>query len=207
MILNRLNAIIIGVLLLLLVGLSVFCVKLSRKVDSLTSYKSLYEAFVTENKVWKGEDGLWKNNTKTIEVTKDNLGDVKELENLHKEFDGLKKSIKNLENYMSVTSSTTITKTIKVKDTIIYNDKDSSKTFVKHFAYKDKWQSDSVAIVGDSARFFHSNRDSLVIVGYWDRKWFLGKKRYFTEVKSYNPNTKIDYQRSIKIKRKKSLFF
>ncbi len=207
MILNRLNAIIIGVLLLLLVGLSIFCVRLSRKVDSLTSYKPLYEASVTENKVWKGKDSLWVNNTKTIEVTKDNLGDIKELQNLPKEFEGLKKSIKNLENYMSVNSSTTITKTIKVKDTIIYNAKDSSKTFVKHFAYKDKWQRDSVAIVGDSARFFHSNRDSLAVVGYWDRTWFLGKKSYFTEIKSYNPNTKIDYQRSIKVKRKKSLLF
>jgi hypothetical protein len=207
MIFNRLNIIIIGVLLLVLVGLSIFCYTLSRKVDSLSSYKSLYEASVTENKVWKGEDGLWKNNTKTIEVTKDNLGDVKELENLHKEFSGLKKSIKNLENYMSVNSSTTITQTIKIKDTIIYNAKDSSRIFLKHFTYKDKWQSDSVAIIGDSARFFHNSRDSLAVVGYWDRKWFLGKKSYFTEIKSYNPNTKIDYQRSIKVKSKKKFLF
>jgi hypothetical protein len=207
MIFNRLNLIIFGVLAILIAFLIADVIILQRKVSSLKSYESLYNAQVTGNKVWKAKDGLWSNNTSTIEITKDNLENVQELKDLSSQFEGLKKSLKNLENYMSVNSSTTIERTIKVKDTIIYNKKDSSKTLVRHFSYKDKWQKDSVAIIGDSAQFFHTNKDSLSIVGYWDRSWFLGKKKYFTEIKSYNPNTKIDYQRSIKVsKRKRGLF-
>jgi hypothetical protein len=180
---------------------------LNKKIASLDSYKSLYETANKENKQWKDKSGLWHNKTETAVVTKDNLENIKELQDIASEINGLKKNLKNLESYINVNSSTTIESTIKIKDTTIYNIKDSSVTKLKHFTYKDKWQRDSVAIIGDSARFFHESNDSLAIVGFWERKWFLGKKTYFTEIKSYNPNTKINYQRSIKVnKRKKGLF-
>ena len=202
---NRLNAIIIGVLLFAILLCMGYVMYLHKQIESMSTYKSLYAASVAENKVWQDKVGLWRNRAETAEITKDNLDKIKDLATLASEFDGLKKNLKNLENYINVSTTTTIHKTIKLRDTTIYSTIDSIPVDGRYFAYKDKWESDSVGIKGDSATFIHSTKDSLEIVVYYKRSWVLGKKKYETEIKSLNPSTKVTYQKSLKVKRRRSL--
>lgn len=202
---TRLRLIIYGIVLLVLIGMGLYIKSLHSKIADLDSYKSLYETANKENKIFKSKDSTWRNRTEVATVTKSELDHVKELQNLHKEFEGIKRSLKNLENYQEVSSSTTIYKTVKLKDTTIYT-KNNVAVEGKVFEYKDKWESISGTIVSDSIQWNIAHKDSLKVVQYWDRSWFLGKKKYFTEIKSGNPNTIVDYQRSIKATRKKGLF-
>ncbi len=178
---------------------------LNNELNKANSYKTLYESSNKEAIIWKDESGKWRSKAEAIEVTNSELKNVKELEYLSEEFEGIKKSLKNLENYNKIGSTTTIDKTIKLKDTIIYTI-DNQIIKASTFQYNDKWDNISGIIVSDSIQWKVFHKDSLEVVQYWDRTWFLGKKKYFTEIKSANPNTKIDYQKSIKSKRKKGLF-
>ena len=202
---TRLRLIIYGIILLLFIGMGVYIKILHGKVADLDSYKSLYETANKENKVFRHKDSTWRNRTEVATVTKSELQHVKELQELHREFDGIKKSLRNLENFTQTSQITTIHKTVKLKDTTIVS-VDSVRIHATTFKYVDKWESISGVIVSDSIQWNISHKDSLKVVQYWDRKWFLGKKKYFTEIKSENPNTIVDYQRSIRAERKRGLF-
>lgn len=204
MIINRLNVIILAILLAVGIYMLSYILFLKSKVDSLESYRSMYELASKENEIFKDEAGKWRNRAENAEVTLDNLKDLKELKRLSSEFEGVKKSLKNLENYISVSSTTNIEQTIKLKDSIVY--KDSVAYNLPSFTYNDQWTIVSGVIDSGDVKLKVSNKDSLEVVQYWDRKWFLGKKKYFTEIKSHNPNTKIDYQKNIKVKRRRGLF-
>ena len=204
MIINRLNVIILAILLAIGIYMLSYILFLKSKVDSLESYRSMYELASKENEIFKDEAGKWRNRAENAEVTLDNLKDLKELKRLSSEFEGVKKSLKNLENYISVSSTTNIEQTIKLKDSIVY--KDSVAYNLPSFTYNDQWTIVSGVIDSGDVKLKVSNIDSLEVVQYWDRKWFLGKKKYFTEIKSHNPNTKIDYQKNIKVKRRRGLF-
>jgi len=205
MISNRLNLIIIGVMAIILAGLSIEVFTLRRQNANLKSYESLYNVSNQENKIFRFKDSTWHNVSQVAVVSKSELTNVKELQNLHNEFDGIKRSLKNLENYTKLSEVTTIHKTVRLKDTVIYLP-DSSKQTVKTFTYKDKFETIKEIISSDTVIMDIQHRDSLEVVQYWDRKWFLGKKKYYTEIKSANPNTVVDYQRSIKTERKRGLF-
>ena len=193
-------------ILLFIVFMSIISIFiLNRKLNNANSYKTLYESSNKEAITWKDESGKWRSKAEAVEVTNSELKNVKELEYLSEEFEGIKNSLKNLENYNKIGSITTIDKTIKLKDTTIYTI-DNQVIKASTFQYNDKWDNISGIIVSDSIQWKVFHKDSLEVVQYWDRTWFLGKKKYFTEIKSANPNTKIDYQKSIKSKRKKGLF-
>ena len=199
------NLIMIGIVVLVLLFLGFYIGYLQNKLENANSYKGMYESVYKEAEVWKDESGKWRSKAENVEVTASELANVKELQNLHKEFDGIKKSLKNLENFTGVGTNTTIDKTIKLKDTTIYT-VNGKPIKASTFKYKNKWDSIDGIIVADSIQWKINHRDSLEIVQFWDRSWFLGKKKYSTEIKSANPDTKIDYQKAIKTKRKKGLF-
>lgn len=184
-ILDIIIGIVIGILFL-------YCFYLYKKAENLTSYKSLYEVENKQNKIYRDKDSTWRNKSQDVIVSKSQLDQVKELQNLHKEFDGVKKSLSNLENYTKLSEVTTINKTIYIIDS--------------SFIYSDKYDTIKGIIKNGKVNLTDIHRDSLIIVQYWDRAWFLGKKKYYTDIKSTNPNTKIDYQKNIKTERKKGLF-
>lgn len=189
--------------LLLLSGVGLHL--LYRKLDKANSYKAAYESVYKQAETWKDESGKWRSKAEAIEVTNSELINIKEFEKLREDYKDIKKSLKNLENYNKIGSTTIINNTTHIKDTIFFG-KDSTATKASVFSYKNKFENIYGVIKGDSIDWTIEHRDSLEIVQYWDRTWFLAKKKYFTEIKSANPNTKIDYQKSIKSKRKKGLF-
>ena len=179
--------------MLLILSMGIYIKILQGKVTNSQSYKSLYEANYKENQIYKAKDSTWHNKTQDIQVTSSQLDQVKELQNLHAEFSGIKKSLANLENYTKTSEVTTIHKTV-------YITKDST------FSYESKYDTIKGTIKDGRVNLTDIHRDSLIVVQYWDRTWFLGKKKYITEIKSSNPNTIVDYQRSIKTERKRGLF-
>jgi hypothetical protein len=191
-------------IIFLLLVIFVLFAKLREVSQSNTSLKNYNNIKEKEVKVWQDNYGYWRSKAEASEITKDNLKDLEELKNLSKDFEGVKKSLRNLENYIATSTSTTINKTINLKDTTIY--RDSIAYNLPSFRYDDKWTTINGLIENGKVDVMVSSRDSLDIVQYWDRKWFLGRKKYFTEVKSFNPNTKVDYQKNIKVKRKRGLF-
>lgn len=194
---------ILIVLLFLIGGVSIWYYK--NKADNLESFQSIYQAGQQPNKVWQSKDSSWHNQVQNAEVSSSELKYVKELQGIHAEFDGVHKSLNNLENYQKIASVTTIHKTIHEKDTLIYR-ADSSVIKGKTFSYSDKYTSIKEMIGEDSSWIDIQSKDSLEIAQYWDRSWFLGKKKYQTEIESTNPNTEVVYQQDIKVKRKKGLF-
>ena len=191
-------------LIIVIIFLLLLFKHLTKLYNDRDDYKSMYESSLKENKVWKDETNHWRNRSENIEITKENLDQLKDLQNLSKEFEGVKKNLKNLENYIEVSSTTNIHKTVKIKDTTIYINNIAHKE--QYFDYKDKYDTITCIIDSGKATFDIKSSTSLEEVQYWDRKWFLGKKKYFTEIKSLNPNTKIIRQKDIKVKRKKGLF-
>lgn len=202
---TRLRLIIYGIVAIIFIIMATKLYFMGNKIDDLSSYKSLYETAYRENKVFQHKDSTWHNRTEVATVIKSELQHVKELQELHREFDGIKKSLQNLENFTQTSQITTIHKTVKLKDTTIVS-VDSIRIHATTFKYVDKWESISGIIISDSIQWDIAHKDSLKIVQYWDRKWFLGKKKYLTEIRSENPNTIVDYQRSIRAERKRGLF-
>lgn len=196
------------VVLIFMLILSICCFviwHLWNKNNDLNSYKSLYETSNTENKIWKSKDSSWHNVAVVTEVSKSELGNIKELQNIRNEFEGIKKSLNNIESYSKISEITTIHKNIKLRDTMVYN-VDNIKIDASAFLYQDKFDTIKGIIKNNRIIFDIKHRDSLAILQLWDRKWFLGKKTKMLDIKSVNPNTIVDYQKKIEVKRQKGLF-
>ncbi len=188
---TRLRLIIYALVLLLIIGMGIYIHLLHTKIDNVNSYKSLYEVEHSQNLIFKAKDSTWHNRTEVAVVSKSELKYVQELQNLHKEFEGVKKNLKNLESYTQLSQVTTINKTIHIKDSV--------------FTYTTKFDTIRGRISNDSVSLISKHYDKLKVVQYWERKWFLGKKTWDVEIKSDNPNTIITYQKSIMSKKKKNL--
>ncbi len=165
-------------------------------------YKSLYETTYSENKVWRFKDSTWHNRSDVVEISKSDLRNIKELSNLPGQIEGLKNNLRNLEFYSKSSQFTTIHKTIKLKDSVIY-DIDSIPIYVKDFEYQDKYDSITGLISKDNIKLDIYHKDVIENVLYFTRRWFLGRKKYSQEMISENPNTVIVYQKSIKAKRRR----
>ena len=126
---------------------------------------------------------------------------IQELRGLRGDFTELKKNLKNLQSSTS-TSTRTITnfRTVVRDSFLIHENFDTIPISI--FRYEDDWTLCKGQYDGDTVYVECNNIDSLHIVGYYKRSWFLGKKRYFTEVISKNPNTSIIYNRSIVVRKK-----
>ncbi len=151
------------------------------------------------------DSGRSHSKVNVIEVPKGNLTDVKQLEDLTDEVKGLRKNLTNLENYITISSQTIIHKTTYLRDTVYFTS-DSVLHHTKTFSQEDKFDTLRVVIKGDSAEWYRSHTDSLASALYWDRKWFLGRKKYKNEIINFNPMSKIIYQSVVKAARKRGLF-
>lgn len=109
-----------------------------------------------------------------------------------KEFDGLKRNYRNLENLLQASLRVTSQLSLDVKN-------DSS------FNYQDEYRHLIGRITHDSTGYIvHVTDTSVVpidIVIYWKRKWFLGKKTYKAEAVSKNKSAKIVGLETIQIRK------
>lgn len=133
----------------------------------------------------------------------------KELKNSYKELYKLLKTLKG-DKVESVTTTNTETNSFfkeKVRDSIVYRDRDTLQVKVIH--YNDSWTKFDGVLIKDSLSVKIQNRDSLLVVTSIEKKKFLGIKmpiwlsgyrRRTQQVLSKNPNTKVENVQFITIK-------
>lgn len=124
------------------------------------------------------------------------LASTKELEYL-KQFEGLKKNLKNLENAVNANISITSKVDGKLSDSTFtkIEGKDTITIVGKSFKLSDEFRKLDIAIVGSDITVHEDMLVPLSLVTYWERKRILGlkigKKLYVTEATSPNPHVKI----------------
>lgn len=111
------------------------------------------------------------------------------------QFQGLKKSMKNLEtayNIQMEASDSLQTKLDKFQSFYINSTGDTIVFQGMKFAYQDEYTILSAQQVSlDSVRVKYSVKVPVSGALFWDRKWFLGKKHYKAEITSENPHVTI----------------
>ena len=151
-----------------------------------------------EVKVSQDSEGRWRATAQAMAVNGSTIKALSRNENihyskLHKDFEGLRKSLKNLENHTSTHTETIVPVETFIHDTV-YIEKDGTEVAAKKIYWKDDigYNSFRGSLV-DSVLFGEIQiKDSLEIVVFWKRKHkIIGKKIYHTEVISKNPSTKI----------------
>ncbi len=190
--LNRLHLILYVILLFIILGLFVAFKIMSDKLSRAEGFKDLYESEQKVSKQWKDEANHWHSKSESVQISVDDMQNIKELSDLPVYVSGLKKSLKNLTNFNNITTETIIHKNIYLKDS--------------SYVIATKYDTISETTKGDSAQITIKIGVPLEIIQYWDRSWFLAKKHYQNEVISDNTDTKITFNKSIIAKRKKGLF-
>lgn len=190
MIKEKINAILLFMLIVVLGLVGLYITILHKRLSDKEQYESLYKVSESKIKIFQASDSTWHTVTNTITATDPKV--MAQLSGISGSFEGLKKSLRNLENYTAINAVTTIHKTVYIKDSA--------------FASATKYDSISGFIHDDSVTIIDKHQIDLEIVEYWDKSWFLGKKKYKTEIKSLDPNTKVIYSQAIRKERKRGLF-
>ncbi len=166
----------------------------SKSQDSVRVYRNVHGRLVSKT------NSLVLENKTIKQLVKD--GNLSFL----KEFDGLKKNYKNLEYAFHSLSKSVDSIHIHLNDSIINyidNKGDTIKFIAKNWKKQDKWSKfEYREVTPDSAILKYEVNVPLDGVLYWKRKWFLGKKHYFSEMTSENPHVKIPELLELKVGRK-----
>jgi hypothetical protein len=199
---NRLLICLSAILFLLSVLMFAYISHLQNKVEKGKEYEGLYKSSAVEAKVWKDKHDQWHSKAQELAVSNSTLKEMAkqdpDLIRLISEVKGIKKNLSNLQSYNVAGTHTETRFNVRLKDTTI-----TTGGKAKMFDFRTKWDSYRGVIIGDSAFLQRDGKDSLSTAAYWTRRWFFGKKKYFTEIVSHNPDTKITYNRAITVKRKR----
>lgn len=181
---------VIILVLLIMAGCGIVISILQGKAQRGQGFEFAYIALSKEAVNWKGKDSLYHSKAESV-VTSDPAV-LEELKAMRSEISGLKSNLKNLTSYSQVGTETTIHKTFVLKDSI--------------FTYTSKFDTIKAQLNGDTLTLDEKIQVPLTITGYWTRHWVLGKKTKYVEIISLNPDTKITYNKSIIIEKKKGIF-
>lgn len=130
-----------------------------------------------------------------------------------RQFEGVKKNLKNLETAFRSQSEVLIKLKLKNKDTIIVQTQNlASQDTINaiHFSYGDNYNIIQGIVLSDTTQLDGYIAVPIDGVNYWQRKhkfifknWRIGKKQYFSEITSPNPWVHITQHEFINIGRKK----
>lgn len=187
---NKIILIILAVLVILVLAMGVYIGIQHGKIQMTGQYKALYESVFTAPESWQAKDSSWHSRIETVVISDPKV--VAEIAGLTDQVEGLKKNMKNFVSYNKIGTETIIYKTVLIKDSV--------------FTYATQYDTIRGTIRGDSVQLNGKIHVVLTEVQYWDRSWFLGKKKYKTEIISHNPDTKVIINKSIKAERKRGLF-
>lgn len=179
--------------IILIVGaiiLWLYIKNLQAKAERGENFESAYTNLSKEAVTWRGKDSLYHSKAESVVTSDPQI--LTELQSLRSEITALKSSLKNLTSYNQVGTETTIHKTAVLKDSV--------------FTYTSKYDTIQGRLKGDSLTLDEKIEVPLKIAGYWTRHWFLGKKTNYVEIISLNPDSKISYNKSIVIQKKRGLF-
>jgi len=201
---NR-TTITIAILVILLAAIGIQTVRASRyKIKATLAENERDQAvvFATDTKkeveIYRNKVGMVVTKSEQLELSLANVERLRDTERLQflKQFDKLKKDLRNLEAAGSF-------------DWLVEEDSiPMVETFepcpdsIKVFTYKLKDQyNDIEAKVIDTPRF--DIRVPINYIDYWERKWFLGKKKWYRETTSPNKLIRLEAQESFVVSKKK----
>lgn len=144
--------------------------------------RSVSGTVITENKAVQANRDVWQN-----EYYKSLYEELKEQ---------LKLKDKQIEQLTAVGSYTEGQATAKIDTVQIYGD---TGHFENHFTYADKWLYLRGKVVDDALELDYRITDSIQLVTYTKRKWFLGRRETFVSGFSLNPKTRLEGLQQVKL--------
>jgi len=201
----------IGIVLLLIISSSflyVFYNKYKEERGQKEGVEQLFSKSQDSVRVYRNVHGRLVSKTNSLVLENKTIKQLVKDGNLPflKEFDGLKRNYKNLEYAFHSLSKSVDSLHIHLKDSAfsyIDNKGDTVKFVAKNWKKQDKWSKfDYKEVSPDSAILKYEVDVPLDGVLYWKRRWFLGKKHYFSEMTSENPHVKIPELLELKVGKK-----
>lgn len=171
------------------------------------SFYQKYQDMKSENKAYKSRlerkvkdqsftDSKGRSHYKTVPTIANSLEVRKEIRKdsnvklIQESVPAIKKNLNNLINGNVMTTVTTINNELELRDSIIQLN-DSIKVLCQKFSNITPWVEQHGEIVDGKLKQQLRIYDTIVVVAYWHRKWFLGKKSIEGEAVSMNPDCKI----------------
>lgn len=104
------------------------------------------------------------------------------------EVKNLRVRVKDLQSHISITTETTLEKTVVLRDTLLL-------PYVKSFEYKDEYTTIKGALTKDSVKLSYHSTDSIQVFQHIEKHSFLfirwGVKNEWWDIKNSNPHTTI----------------
>jgi len=186
----------------------VFYNKYKEEKEQKEGVEQLFSKQQTETQYYKNRYGETVSRTQGLVLENKTIKQLVKDGNLGflKEFQDLKKNFKNLEFAFQAQSKSIDSLRIHLNDSSISyidNKGDTIKFIAHNWKKQDKWSKFYYKQFSpDSAVLKYEVDVPLDGVFYWKRKWFLGKKHYFSEITSSNPHVKIPQLLELKVGRK-----
>jgi hypothetical protein len=151
--------------------------------------KAMYEQLYNQNKESIGSLILTNKELKS------------QYNSLYKQIDSLNIKLKNVKSISNVNTETKYKIYTTLNDSTI-----NDTTTIQCAKYNDKWIDYDMCYIGDSILTNIETRDSLIIIQHYNKRSFIQwltfkKKTQSNLVKSFNPNSRITYNRNIIIKK------
>ncbi len=201
---NR-TTITIAILVILLAAIGIQTVRASRyKIKATLAENERDQAvvFATDTKkeveVYRNKVGMVVTKSEQLELSLANVERLRDTERLQflKQFGKLKKDLRNLE------AAGTFDWLVEEDSIQMVETFEPCPDSIKVFTYKLKdAYNDIEAKVIDTPRF--DIRVPINYIDYWDRKWFLGKKKWYRETTSPNKLIRLEAQESFVVSKKK----
>lgn len=201
---NR-TTITIGVLVILLAAIGIQTVRASRyKIKATLAENERDQAvvFATDTKkeveIYRNKVGVVVTKSEQLELSLANVERLRDTERLQflKQFDKLKKDLRNLE------AAGTFDWLVEEDSIPMVESFVPCPDSIRVFTYRLKDQyNDIEAKVIDTPRF--DIRVPINYIDYWERKWFLGKKKWYRETTSPNKLIRLEAQESFVVSKKK----
>jgi len=201
---NR-TTITIAILVILLAAIGIQTIRASRyKIKATLAENERDQAvvFATDTKkeveIYRNKVGMVVTKSEQLELSLANVERLRDTERLQflKQFDKLKKDLRNLEAAGSFDWLVEEDSIPMVESFVPCPDS------IRVFTYRLKDQyNDIEAKVIDTPRF--DIRVPINYIDYWERKWFLGRKKWYRETTSPNKLIRLEAQESFVVSKKK----
>jgi len=195
----------IAILVILLAAIGIQTVRASRyKIKATLAENERDQAvvFATDTKkeveIYRNKVGVVVTKSEQLELSLANVERLRETDRLQflKQFDRLKKDLRNLE------AAGTFDWLVEEDSIPMVESFEPCPDSIKVFTFKLKDQyNDIEAKVIDTPRF--DIRVPINYIDYWERKWFLGKKKWYRETTSPNKLIRLEAQESFVVSKRK----
>lgn len=211
---NRITTIgLVVVILSLIASLYANKVLVEKLSDERFQKEEILKAYNTvsaEVKIFKNANGALVAKNEALTIDRGNLKKMVDggfMPGL-KELPGLKKNLRNLEHAYEIA--------LKVNDSLKVKLRDSARVVVKKngdtirfvskcdFYRKTKWF--ELSVLQESDTVANVNLETLVPVTggvFWERKWFLGKKKFVAELTTENPHATVTALKNITVSKRR----